>query len=379
MHLFGLSFISFLFKLSYGPRFWNNIRNNEFMLYKRVTSTKCLAKKLKKHELDLGCLITSRDEGVCPKFTRWKNLKTRSIKEKNKFSRQILLDSKRKAIKSLQEQNTTSMNDLLSSTTLFKGYVLKISINRSVLKEEKKIIKRHRKKLDTLLEERDKNREILTNPNTIITNLSNHVLTEGEYDVLQYKLKHGLATRPKENDILAYAEDIWEQIDKTNICNNNFRSKSKSEIALQGMTFNLINIEDSRICKDTNHIKVIKQLRKDIAILKPDKDNKVNGVVLLNNKGYTTSAGSLFKNTRKFKSLDSDPTIKRMETLQSYLNTLHKRNELTKEEYNTMRPKNGKLARAHGLPKIHKEYNNIPKFRPIVIPQVRLIIRQESF
>ena len=31
-----------------------------------------------------------------------------------------------------------------------------------------------------------------------------------------------------------------------------------------------------------------------------------------------------------------------------------------------MRPKNGKLARAHGLPKIHKEYSNVPKFRCIV-------------
>ena len=31
-----------------------------------------------------------------------------------------------------------------------------------------------------------------------------------------------------------------------------------------------------------------------------------------------------------------------------------------------MRPKSGKLARVHGLPKIHKEYSNIPKFRPIV-------------
>ena len=55
-----------------------------------------------------------------------------------------------------------------------------------------------------------------------------------------------------------------------------------------------------------------------------------------------------------------------MKTLQSYLSTSHKQNELTKEKYNTMRPKNGKLARAHGLPKIHKEYSNIPKFRPIV-------------
>ena len=58
-----------------------------------------------------------------------------------------------KAIRLLREQHTTSMNYLLSSTLLFKGYVLMISINCSVLKEEKKIIKQH---LDTLLEERDK-------------------------------------------------------------------------------------------------------------------------------------------------------------------------------------------------------------------------------
>ena len=110
MHLFDLSLILFLFKLSYGPRFWNNIRNNDFMLYKRATSTERLAKKLKKYEPELRFLITSRDEGVYPKFTRSKNLKTRSIKEKNKFSRRILLDeisSKRKVIKSLREQYTT--------------------------------------------------------------------------------------------------------------------------------------------------------------------------------------------------------------------------------------------------------------------------------
>ena len=31
-----------------------------------------------------------------------------------------------------------------------------------------------------------------------------------------------------------------------------------------------------------------------------------------------------------------------------------------------MRPQNSKPARAHGLPKIHKRYDNLPKFRPIV-------------
>ena len=79
------------------------------------------------------------------------------------------------------------------------------------------------------------------------------------------------------------------------------------------------------------------------------KSDEGNGAVLLNNRDYTASAGNLFKNTNKFKSLESDPTITRIKTFQSYLSTLHKRNELTKEKYNMVRPKNGKLVRAHGL------------------------------
>ena len=55
-----------------------------------------------------------------------------------------------------------------------------------------------------------------------------------------------------------------------------------------------------------------------------------------------------------------------MKSLQSYLRTLLKRNEITKAEFDMMRAKNAKSARAHELPKIHKELSNIPKFRPII-------------
>ena len=59
----------------------------------------------------------------------------------------------------------------------------------------------------------------------------------------------------------------------------------------------------------------------------------------------------------------------RMKLLQSYLRTLLQRNEITKAEImrpHLMRPKNAKPARTHGLPKFHKEFLNIPKFRPII-------------
>ena len=46
--------------------------------------------------------------------------------------------------------------------------------------------------------------------------------------------------------------------------------------------------------------------------------------------------------------------------------TLYKRGEITEDEKKLMRPKFGQIGRAHGLPKIHKQFNNIPSFRPIV-------------
>ena len=176
-------------------------------------------------------------------------------------------------------------------------------------------------------------------------------------------MKHGLATRPNESNILSYAEDIWEQIEKANICRNEMYSKAKIKNAFCGFAFNLINIDDTRIFGDFKKVKIIQQLHKNVAILKPVKGN---GIVLLDIKDYSNSVEHLFKDPKKFQLLDTDHTVTQMKSLQSYLRTLLKRNEITKAEFDMMRPKNAKPARAHGLPKIHKEFLNIPKFRPII-------------
>ena len=52
--------------------------------------------------------------------------------------------------------------------------------------------------------------------------------------------------------------------------------------------------------------------------------------------------------------------------MQIYLNTLHKRDEITLGDKNLMRPKFAQIGRAHSLPKIHKDYRDILTFRPIV-------------
>ena len=45
------------------------------------------------------------------------------------------------------------------------------------------------------------------------------------------------------------------------------------------------------------------------------------------------------------------------------ISTLYNRNEISEEVYQEIRPKNAKIARAHGLPKVHKSFDRVPSFR----------------
>ena len=92
MNLFGISFIWYFLKLSYGSRFWKNLRNDNIEFYKTAALSECLARKLRKHELDLKFLAKCRDTGFFPKFIRWKNVNKNNAKFKNKFYLKILLD-----------------------------------------------------------------------------------------------------------------------------------------------------------------------------------------------------------------------------------------------------------------------------------------------
>ena len=110
-------------------------------------------------------------------------------------------------------------------------------------------------------------------------------------------------------------------------------------------------------------VKVSRNINEKCLILKPDKDQ---GIALINKNDYYNSMERLFNDTIKFMLLQEDRTLRNLSTVQTYLNTLQKRNEITLEDKNLMRPKFARIGRAHGLPKIHKDYQDIPPFRPIV-------------
>ena len=94
------------------------------------------------------------------------------------------------------------------------------------------------------------------------------------------------------------------------------------------------------------------------------KSDKGQGIVLVNRDDYNNSLENLFNDTSKFQPLDYDPTMQNLSTIQSY--TLYDHQEITLEDTNAMRPKFAKVGQAHRLSKIHKNYDHLPPFCPII-------------
>ena len=70
------------------------------------------------------------------------------------------------------------------------------------------------------------------NPNKIIINLTNTQLTNAQYSALQYGLKHGITTKPKDSDLIAPAESIWEQIESHSWLQNGFNTAERAKNSL---------------------------------------------------------------------------------------------------------------------------------------------------
>ena len=74
----------------------------------------------------------------------------------------------------------------------------------------------------------------------------------------------------------------------------------------------------------------------------------------------------LCSDTSRLKPFHNNLTLRDLSTVQSYLKTLCNRQEITLEGKTAMTPKFAQVGGAHGLPKIHKNYNHLPTFHPII-------------
>ena len=69
-------------------------------------------------------------------------------------------------------------------------------------------------------------------------------------------------------------EDIWDQIKNVKVIKNDL-AEQQIKTALHAVTFNYINADEKQFSIDGKQLKVLKELRKKITILKPDKGQVV--------------------------------------------------------------------------------------------------------
>ena len=333
--LFGATVLLYFIKILSGSRnYWPNLRATDPSLHTAAVMLQKLYYKVKKTELDIAFLTKCRDHNITPKFVRWKNLKSKRHNLRSAYHRKILKETIQEQHNSLRHLKKTLPEhklSIVSQTTWFQNIKLKYHAQRPI--------------------------------DRIITNLSGDTLTPEEESVLRFGLKHGLATRPNESDVIASAESIWDQLKSQNLLPDSFMKQQKIKASIKALACNFLDFDDRQLNVDHKRIKILKHLRQKYAILRPDKGS---GVVILKKLDYQSCMTELFADKTKFKKLKSDPTLTQLTTLQNYLRTIYNRGEITGDTFSEVQPQSTKPARAHGLPKTHKNFDTFPPFRPII-------------
>ena len=273
------------------------------------------------------------------------------------------LDKRHFEFKSLRKELDTCKQTLNNSGTFMKRKLLLFSIDRLKSNICNTTKERHQRKLDALIVNKKIVEGIKPNPNDLITNLTDIELTDDEVEVLRLGLNHGILTRPHESEMVVIMEDIWDQIESKNLLKDVHFSKPRIQTALRAFTYCYLDLDTHSFALDQRRIKIIRNLHQRCMILKPDKGK---GIVLIKKTDYIDSVKRIFDDKAKFKKLENDPTLTNLSTVHNYLNKLLDRGEINLDEWKTMRLKSARVGRAHGLPKTHKEFDRIPKFRPIV-------------
>lgn len=108
-------------------------------------------------------------------------------------------------------------------------------------------------------------------------------------------------------------------------------------------------------------LKLIKELWKEVATLKPDKGNSV---VLITNSDYFTSSESLFADPNRFQKTEKDSMLTQLLEFQKYLKTLFNCGKTIADQFKKMCPQNAKVACVYAFTKVQKGYMCLPKFHP---------------
>ena len=213
---------------------------------------------------DMHFLHECKSHGVYSKFVRWRNLKKKTPKERNNYYNKNLNLAINKGIlepKTLTEEHSLVLENLIYSTTCMKGNLVVYSIKQQQNKLCKKTKERHQKKLDNFVINKRINDGIRKIPNQTITNLSHIALNDNEIAVLKLGLKHGIFIRPKQNETIAVMEDIYDQTVCQDLLKKDNISKHCVQTALKSFTYSYLDLDFKNFTVDQRRIKVLRSLK----------------------------------------------------------------------------------------------------------------------
>ena len=141
----------------------------------------------------------------------------------------------------------------------------------------------------------------------------------------------------------------------------NHMTKQRVETALCAFTYIYLDLESRDCHLNRKGVNIIQNLRETVMILKQDKSQ---GIVLVNKDDCIRNVECLFSHKTKFQVLDKARTHQFLKTVQNYLNTLLNCGKTSNKEKKC--PKLAQIGVARGLPKTYKKCEVLPPFRPIV-------------
>ena len=110
---------------------------------------------------------------------------------------------------------------------------------------------KHERKFNYLIMEKHIQEGISSNPNNLITNLTNVTLSNNEIKILKYGLKHGVATCPRESEMIVIMEDIYEQVLQHSAIKDDHISQERLKTTLKGFMFNYLDTDNKRYFHDS--------------------------------------------------------------------------------------------------------------------------------
>ena len=235
-------------------------------------------------------------------------------------------------------------------------------------KHNKKIVDKKLSKHQQKLWNLGINTNNFIDPDKVIFNYSKRNLTQAEKEVLALGLDFAL---PKSKvhfvDHFFSFEKLWQTIKKWNrnrfVQNDNLQQRL-STIAHESF-YNFQNNRHRIPLLPDHLLSALKDLRNDksIKIIRPDKGK---GVVLLDIEDYNNKINTILSDKKKFRKINTSPlkeTQRLEKKVERFARSLLKKNLLTKEQFDLIRPSGSSPALLYGLPKVHKAQTPL---RPIM-------------